>query len=480
MPGRGLEPLRIAPPDPKSGASANFATPALCNCGKYLPVYKSLCKSKSMKTAETNDALAATEMAEALDEDSSSKHTAHFMAARDSRNRRVSGLGTRNGRFYAVLWADRGDGRKVARRFPLLDKSGEAIRTLTAAKDALNALRVSRQESSLPLPGRKPSFETFAEQYLQLATTRAKRPGTLENESQSISRWKAHLGSVRLDRINTPLLASYSELRLKGCRLGARSFAPASGRTVKLDFVALRNVLKAAVDAGHLRDVPRFPKVKVEPPPRRHLITPEEFDRLLLSCLAKQDDEPVTKNGEQLRDYLRFLAYTGTREQEALQVRWAHVDFQRRRVFIGAGEEFNATVFTIGSGGTTKNRGSRVVDFNAQLENLVRDMHARRPGDSSWLFPSPQRGDQDLPAKTFRESLKLVRTAAKLPEVGFHDLRHLFCSFCVMAGIDFLTIAAWLGHKDGGILIGKVYGHLLDEHRQKMAAKLTIGIAAVP
>lgn len=33
----------------------------------------------------------------------------------------------------------------------------------------------------------------------------------------------------------------------------------------------------------------------------------------------------------------------------------------------------------------------------------------------------------------------------------------------------------WLGHKDGGILIGKVCGHLLDEHRRKMAAKLTIG-----
>src|SRR5216117_1447236 len=29
VPGRGLEPLRIAPPDPKSGASANFATLAL-------------------------------------------------------------------------------------------------------------------------------------------------------------------------------------------------------------------------------------------------------------------------------------------------------------------------------------------------------------------------------------------------------------------------------------------------------------------
>src|SRR6478752_4106074 len=31
MPGRGLEPLRISPPDPKSGASANSATPANCD-----------------------------------------------------------------------------------------------------------------------------------------------------------------------------------------------------------------------------------------------------------------------------------------------------------------------------------------------------------------------------------------------------------------------------------------------------------------
>ena len=31
VPGRGLEPLRISPPDPKSGASANFATPANCD-----------------------------------------------------------------------------------------------------------------------------------------------------------------------------------------------------------------------------------------------------------------------------------------------------------------------------------------------------------------------------------------------------------------------------------------------------------------
>jgi hypothetical protein len=47
-----------------------------------------------------------------------------------------------------------------------------------------------------------------------------------------------------------------------------------------------------------------------------------------------------------------------------------------------------------------------------------------------------------------------------------------------MAGIDFMTIAAWLGHKDGGILVGKVYGHLLDEHRSKAAKQVRFGLAA--
>ena len=37
VPGRGLEPLRISPPDPKSDASANFATLAIsCNRECYI------------------------------------------------------------------------------------------------------------------------------------------------------------------------------------------------------------------------------------------------------------------------------------------------------------------------------------------------------------------------------------------------------------------------------------------------------------
>jgi Site-specific recombinase XerD len=99
-------------------------------------------------------------------------------------------------------------------------------------------------------------------------------------------------------------------------------------------------------------------------------------------------------------------------------------------------------------------------------------MATRRAPDSEWLFPSPQRGETDKPTKTFRDSFAAARKKAKLPWVGFHDLRHYFASTAVMSGIDFKTIAEWLGHQDGGMLLCKVYGHLLPEHRKRMAERL--------
>ena len=67
-----------------------------------------------------------------------------------------------------------------------------------------------------------------------------------------------------------------------------------------------------------------------------------------------------------------------------------------------------------------------------------------------------------------------MRAAAKLPHVAFHDMRHTFISKCVMAGIPYMTIAEWVGHKDGGVLIGNTYGHLSKDHKADMASKLSL------
>jgi site-specific recombinase XerD len=55
----------------------------------------------------------------------------------------------------------------------------------------------------------------------------------------------------------------------------------------------------------------------------------------------------------------------------------------------------------------------------------------------------------------------------------FQWFRHYFISHAVMAGIDFKTIAHWVSHRDGGVLIGKLYGHHDERQMQQMSAKMT-------
>ncbi len=52
-------------------------------------------------------------------------------------------------------------------------------------------------------------------------------------------------------------------------------------------------------------------------------------------------------------------------------------------------------------------------------------------------------------------------------------LRRCFITRAVELGLDFKTVAALQGHRDGGVLIAKTYSHLRNEHVEHMAARLT-------
>lgn len=390
-----------------------------------------------MKASETQSKTSATE----------NEHKNTFSAVRDGRNRKVKGLWERNGRFYAALWVDRGDGHKTARRFPL------EARTLTEAKEQMEIKRNERREDTLPTQGRKPLLADAIAEYLASPIRLERRSNTQEKDARSLHKLLAHTGNIRVDRITPALLVGFQESRLR---------EGVSPRTVNLDLISLRGLLKYAVKKGHLRVVPFIDNLKRDSKPKRSLVTPAQFEKLLALAVAE-----CPRNGQQLADYLRLLALSGCREQEALRLKWSDVDLAAR-------------ILNIGSDGLTKNGQSRKVQFNPQLEEHLRDMASRREPGFDWLFPSYRRGSKGERTATFRNSLNVIRIKAKLPSFGFHDLRHYFASVCVMAGLDFMTIADWLGHKDGGILVGKIYGHLLDDHKRDAAAKLSFGIRSVP
>jgi site-specific recombinase XerC len=64
--------------------------------------------------------------------------------------------------------------------------------------------------------------------------------------------------------------------------------------------------------------------------------------------------------------------------------------------------------------------------------------------------------------------------------ITHHDLRHLFATTCIESNVDIPTVSRWLGHKDGGALAMKVYGHLRDQHSTSMAQRVSFDIAAAP
>jgi integrase len=368
-------------------------------------------------------------------------HAARFVPVFDSRKSKIKGLVQRGSRYYAQMRVATPDGRTRPVRVPL------KARRLDDAKKEAEAKRTENRKGEMHLPGHRPKFKDLVEKYQKSAEFLVKKPGTRENEIQALNRWITHLGGVRIDWIRPDRMTSFRDLRMK---------QGVSARTINLDLVAFNNAMAYAVSQAWLSAAPRLKKLKEKAAPKRQLLTDTNIERLLSACVAT-----VTKNAQELRFYLRFLALTGAREQEALKVRWNDVDLWNQQVTIGANAD-------------TKNSRSRMVNFTSELKALLHEMNKTRPPDSSFLFPSPQRGARDIPAQSLRESFKLVRNKAGIRWVGFHDFRHFFASRCVMSGVDFMTIASWLGHSDGGVLVGKVYGHLADEHKRRMADGLTI------
>lgn len=378
----------------------------------------------------------------------------------DGRKRPVRGLWQRSDRYYARLAVtDRETGRTQVRRVPL-----KGATTAAQAQAELRRLQTQREDGELPVLRQAPKFSDYMQSYLAYyeAARDAKRWGTLATERVHLRAWQEHLGETRLAEITPAKINAY---------IARRQAGGWTGRTVNLSVTILRNVLNRAIDEGWIRSLPtQNPRPLKWSPRKKELFQMGAIDRLCEAALSPrycggrlaqpgEEGRPL-RNARQFVDYLRLMAFCGSRLSETLRLKWSDVDWERKQL-------------TVGSDGLAKNHEMRVVDFNPKLEAHLQDMVRRRPPGSEWLFPSPQRGEQDRPSRTFRESLLLACSAAKLPKFGFHDCRHFFISYGIMAGIDYMTIARWVGHKDGGLLIGKVYGHLADEHRKRMAQKLS-------
>jgi integrase len=175
---------------------------------------------------------------------------------------------------------------------------------------------------------------------------------------------------------------------------------------------------------------------------------PSQF-RELVANIRKRSGGWGPRNG----DLVEFLAYSGLRiRSEAVWVTGEDIDWMRKEIIV-RGDPVTAT----------KNSETRRVPILPDMENLLTRMQERLGSFGKGTILQVGRCNEAL-ARACRE--------IGISRLTHHDLRHLFATRCIESGVDIPTVSRWLGHKDGGALAMKTYGHLRNEHSQAMAQKV--------
>jgi integrase len=183
-----------------------------------------------------------------------------------------------------------------------------------------------------------------------------------------------------------------------------------------------------------------------------HLPEPEQFNKIL---------EIVRTSGagqaHHCADLIRFLAFSGCRISEARKVTWADVDLGRGEMRV-----WNAKRSKRSNAATT-----RQVPIIPPMRELLTRLRKSDPPATARVCVL---GECE---KSLSRACRLVQTF----RITHHDLRHLFATRCIEAGVDIPTVSRWLGHSDGGALAMKTYGHLRREHSAAMAQRVTFDSA---
>lgn len=244
-----------------------------------------------------------------------------------------------------------------------------------------------------------------------------------------------------------------------------------SGGSVNRSITALQQMLDLAVESGAIhtnlaREKPpaTFKALRKKADPKPVYLPPAETMAALLDEIEKPDaraDKRVVHAQKWHRrnagELCRFLMYTGSRISEAKRATWA--------------DDLGSSIIIHG----TKSAPSlRTLPMNPPLRALLDAILERRKESAAALgLRQPRPNDPILAVFEAQKSIDRACKALHIERLTNHDFRHGFATRCLEVNIDPKTIAEWLGHSDGGVLVLQTYGHVRKTHSASAAAKLS-------
>ena len=236
-------------------------------------------------------------------------------------------------------------------------------------------------------------------------------------------------------------------------QFGANASPTAFNHTISV----LRILLEIGVEVGGRYDNPaRFIKRASERPKTLHLPEAEQFERFV-----REIENSGSGHSQPCADLVRFLAFGGFRKSEAANITWADCDFEKKEIIVRGDPETG-----------TKNWTIRCVPMIPDMLELLQRIRAEHPEELA--------SNSVMRVRECQKAMDRAAKVVKMARITHHDLRHLFATLCIESGVDIPTVSRWLGHKDGGALAMKVYGHLRDQHSVNMAQRVRHELALQP
>lgn len=131
---------------------------------------------------------------------------------------------------------------------------------------------------------------------------------------------------------------------------------------------------------------------------------------------------------------------TGMRKGELQKLTWDAIDFERMIIKVIQ----------------TKNNESRILPISNTLLPVLDDLYIHRKGE--FIF---SKTDGSIYGN-WRKAFDTALTRVGIKDFRFHDLRHTFASYLVMADVNIRTVQVLMGHKT--IQMTMRYSHLSQSH----------------
>ena len=239
-----------------------------------------------------------------------------------------------------------------------------------------------------------------------------------------------------------------AKITVTDCRAWAAKFAADYSPSVFNNTLGTLRMILERAGIGH-DDNPALKVKRLGAKPKElHLPEAGQFEGILQTV-----ETSGAGRAKHCADFIRFLAFSGCRLNEARLVRWQDVNFEKDEIRVHNSK-------------SAKTNGKPEFRFVPIIPPMRELLNRIKPKDAA----------PELPVCAVGECEKSLTRACRLlaiSRITHHDLRHLFATRCIESGVDIPTVSRWLGHSDGGALAMKTYGHLRREPSAAMAKRVT-------